>query len=72
MQTLASSNGRESWLSWFLRGILIVGALIIFGRLMELQIIKGDFYRSLSEGNRIERVKIPAQRGRILSRGGIS
>ena len=70
MQTLATSNKNVSWFSWFLRGVLILGFLILTGRLVELQIIKGDFYRKLSEGNRIERIKIPAQRGKILARGG--
>jgi penicillin-binding protein 2 len=70
MQTLATSNKNVSWFSWFLRGVLILGFLILTGRLVELQIIKGDYYRKLSEGNRIERIKIPAQRGKILARGG--
>lgn len=70
MQTLATSNRQQSWFSWFLRGILLLGFLILIGRLAELQIIKGEFYRNLSEGNRIERVKIKAERGKILARGG--
>jgi len=70
MQTYASTKQNQSWFSWFLRGVLILGFLILVGRLVELQIIKGNFYRNLSEGNRIERIKIPAQRGKILARGG--
>lgn len=70
MQTLTGSKNNQSWLSWFLRGILILGLLILFARLIDLQIIKGDYYRKLSEGNRIERVKIPAPRGKIYARGG--
>jgi penicillin-binding protein 2 len=70
MQTLASSKRHDSWFSWFLRGILILGLLILIGRLIELQIIKGGYYRNLSEGNRIERIKIKAERGKILARGG--
>jgi cell division protein FtsI/penicillin-binding protein 2 len=70
MQTLASSKKEQSWFSWFLRGVLILGFLILIGRLVELQIIKGSYYRNLSEGNRIDRIKIPASRGKILSRGG--
>ncbi|HCR35664.1 hypothetical protein A2130_01080 [Candidatus Woesebacteria bacterium GWC2_33_12] len=70
MQTLAVSNKNQSWFSWFLRGVLILGFLVLVGRLVELQIIKGDFYRNLSEGNRIERIKITAPRGKILARGG--
>jgi len=70
MQTLASSKREQSWFSWFLRGILILGLLILIGRLVDLQLIKGEYYRKLSEGNRIERIKIKAERGKILARGG--
>lgn len=70
MQTLATSKRQQSWLSWFLRGVAILGFLVLVGRLVELQIIKGEYYRELSEGNRIERIKIPASRGKILARGG--
>lgn len=70
MQTYASVKQNQSWFSWFLRGVLILGFLILVGRLVELQIIKGNFYRNLSEGNRIERKKIAAERGKILARGG--
>ena len=70
MQTLASSKRQQSWLSWFLRGLLILGSLVLIARLFDLQIIKGDYYRKLSDGNRIDRIKIKAERGKILSRGG--
>lgn len=60
----------QSWLGWFFRGILILGFLILIGRLFELQVIKGDYYRDLSEGNRIRRVPIMAPRGKIYARGG--
>src|SRR3989339_518133 len=69
MQTL-SNKKNDSWLSWFLRGVLILGSLVLIARLFELQIIKGNYYRNLSEGNRITRVKIVATRGKILARGG--
>ena len=69
MQTLASTKS-QSWLSWFLRGILILGFLVIFARLTELTIIKGNYFRALAEGNRIRRIPITAPRGRILARGG--
>lgn len=70
MQTLVGNKNNQSWLSWFLRGILILGLLILFARLVDLQIIKGSYYRKLSEGNRIEKIKIPAPRGKIYARGG--
>lgn len=69
MQTLASFK-IQSWLSWFFRGTLILGFLILFARLAELQFIKGDYFRALAEGNRIRRIPISAPRGRILARGG--
>ena len=48
-----------------------MGLVIIFGRLAELQVIKGEYFRSLAEGNRIRRVTIVAPRGRILDRNGV-
>lgn len=69
MEKLSATNA-ESWLSWFFRGILILGFLILLSRLFDLQIIKGAYYKSLSEGNRIRRVPIASARGQILGRGG--
>jgi len=69
MQTLASFK-TQSWLSWFFRGTLILGFLLLFARLAELQFIKGGYFRALAEGNRIRRIPISAPRGRILARGG--
>lgn len=69
MQTLSATK-RESWLSWALRGVLILGFLIIFARTFELTVIKGNYFRNLSEGNRIRRVPITAPRGQIIARGG--
>lgn len=60
----------QSWLSWFLRGIIAILFLIIFARLFELQIIKGSYYRSLAEENRIKHIDLPASRGKIIARGG--
>jgi len=69
METLASTK-TQSWLYWFLRGALILGFLILFSRLLELSIIKGEYFRSLSEENRIRRIPISAPRGKILARAG--
>jgi penicillin-binding protein 2 len=69
MESLSATN-IQSWLTWFLRGVLILSFLVLFGRLTELQIIKGDYYRVLAEENRIRRVPIFAPRGKILARGG--
>lgn len=66
MNTL-SQNKKDAWLPWFLKGILIVGFLVIIGRIFELQIIKSGYYKSLAEGNRIRRVILPAPRGNIIT-----
>lgn len=65
-----SSIKSQSWLAWFLRGVLFLLFLLLFAKLVEVQIIKGDYYRNLSKENRIRRVTIPAPRGKILARGG--
>lgn len=69
METLASFKV-QSWLTWFLRGILILGFLVLAARLTDLSIIKGSYFKSLAEGNRIRRVPIVAPRGNIFARGG--
>lgn len=68
MHSLASTS--DSWLSWFFKGLLILGGLILVGRLAELQIIKGAYYESLADNNRLRRIPIHAARGRILDRNG--
>lgn len=65
-----TSHRSQSWLSWFLRGLLVLGFLILVSRLIDLQLIKGSYFRGLSDGNRIRRVVIHAPRGKILARGG--
>lgn len=67
---LLSQSRTQSWLSWFFRGLLILGFLGLIGRLIDLQVIRGSYFRALAEGNRIRRVPIVAGRGRILARGG--
>lgn len=69
MQSFESSRV-ESWLSWFFKGLLIFVSLVLFARMFELQVIKGAYYRELSESNRIRRVPITAPRGIIYARGG--
>ncbi len=46
-------------------GILILGFLVLMGRLFELQIIFGAKNRAIAEGNRIKRIIDPAPRGVI-------
>lgn len=47
---------------------MLFALLIILGRVFYLQIIKGGYYRSLAEGNRIRLTPIPAERGIIYDR----
>lgn len=65
-----SSSGSGSWLSWFLKGLLILSFLILTTKLFEIQIIKGSYYQSLAKENRIRHIAIPAPRGTIYSRDG--
>jgi len=53
-----------------MKGLLVFGFLFLLGRLIELQVIKGGYFRGLSENNRIRKVVITAPRGLILARGG--
>lgn len=71
MMQNAAIEKQSSWLSWFFRGLLLLGMLVLIGRLGELQVIKGEYYRNLAEGNRVRRVPIVAARGKILDRNGI-
>lgn len=52
----------------FLYFALAIGILIIFSRLVYLQIFNGDKMRQYSEENRIKRVKISAPRGMVFDR----
>src|SRR3989338_2222491 len=50
--------------------ILFVGFAIVFINLFQMQIVKGDYYRSLSEKNRIRVIYLEGPRGKILDRHG--
>lgn len=69
METLIATR-KQSWLIWFLRGILLLVSLILFSRLFDLTIIRGSYYHSLSDQNRIRRIPVQAKRGTIYARGG--
>jgi penicillin-binding protein 2 len=51
---------------------LIVAFGLIFVRLWYLQILKGDYFKNLSENNRIRIQEIDAPRGLLYDRNGIS
>lgn len=65
MNTL-DNTPNQGWLSWFLKGSLVLIAVILFARLAELQIIKGNYFDGLAQNNRIRHVAIIAPRGKIL------
>lgn len=60
---------RESKYKWCTR-ILALTAIILFMRLFDLQILRGDDMRRLSEQNRVRVKKILAPRGIIFDRNG--
>lgn len=70
MMQSVNSASTQSWLIWFFRGLVFLATLILMARLVELQIIKGQYYRSLAEDNRIRQIRLPAPRGEILARDG--
>lgn len=45
--------------------------LILMVRLFQLTVVKGSYYRRLSEENRIREVVIEAKRGKIIDRNGV-
>ncbi|WP_456393151.1 penicillin-binding protein 2 [Persephonella sp.] len=52
-------------------GLFVLGFLILSGRLVYLQIIKGDYYRKISEKNHIRIMVSNPPRGKIYDRNGI-
>ncbi len=51
--------------------VILVAFSLIFSRLWYLQIIKGDYFKNLSENNRIRIQETPAPRGILFDREGI-
>ena len=70
MEILSNKTKTQSWLTWFLRGLLFLGILILLVRLIDLQLIRGNYFKLLANENRIRRIAVSAPRGRILARGG--
>lgn len=49
---------------FFIASIIVVGAIMVLWlRVWHLQIYRGDYYRRVSENNRIRKIDIPAPRG---------
>lgn len=59
-------DNRYLWANLFL---IAVTAVLLF-RLWYVQIYRGDYYRQISENNRIQYIEIPAPRGLIYDRHG--
>src|SRR6202789_1034815 len=57
-----------SILAGIIAGVLL---LAVAGRLFYLQVLKHDYYSTLSQGNRIRTEPIPPSRGLILDRNGV-
>ncbi len=61
---------RPRWL--YLLVLLSIFTLGGFARLADLQLVRGAYFKSLADGNRIRRIPVKAARGEILDRNGIS
>src|SRR6056297_611565 len=48
--------------------IIVILFLLLIGRAIHLQIVNGDYYYQLSEGNRISKRPINAPRGKIMDK----
>jgi penicillin-binding protein 2 len=53
-----------------LRGLIALAALVLIGRLWQVQMVTGEQYRLLSDQNRLREVDVPAPRGVIYDRNG--
>jgi len=51
--------------------VVVIGLMLLVGRLAELQLIFGAKNRALAEGNRIRRIELPSPRGVIYDRQGV-
>ena len=73
MRTKLDKNGSQEKSSDFVYAniILIVAFSLLFSRLWYLQVIKGEYFKNLSENNRIRIQEIAAPRGIIYDRDGI-
>ena len=50
--------------------VFFLAVSILLGRVIQIQIINGDYYRTLAEGNRIRILPIPSERGMVYDRYG--
>ncbi|GBE16767.1 stage V sporulation protein D [bacterium BMS3Abin15] len=59
----------KKWMNFFW-WIIIISLIVLSGRVFYLNVIKGDYYQKVAEGNRIRTIVIKAPRGRIYDRFG--
>jgi len=65
-ETLGLALGQDIIKIWL--GLLIIGVLILFVRTSYLQLIRGEHFSAIAEGNRIRILDIKATRGVIFDR----
>jgi len=53
-----------------IRIALVIIFILLLGRAAQLQLVRGDYYQELSEGNRISLRPINAPRGKIMDKNG--
>lgn len=67
-ESLGKSISEKRLKSFFV--FIFLCFLILFGRVFWLQIVRGEYYRNLAEGNRIRTITVKAPRGVIYDRNG--
>ncbi len=54
-----------------LSGLITLCLLFLIGALFQVQVLRREEYRTLSQNNRVRRIYVPAQRGKIYDRKGV-
>jgi penicillin-binding protein 2 len=60
----------SGWRTWFVYGLIIIGFVIMVGRLFKLQILDGASWSAQATENRISKISDQAPRGIIYDRNG--
>ncbi len=63
-------SGELKFTAWFFKGILGLVFLVLLTRTLDLQIVRGEYFKGLADDNRMREVSIIAKRGDILASGG--
>lgn len=70
-----ASSGKEwaggAW-TWLWRPLCVAAFLVLLAGLVRVQVLQGNYFRGLSDGNRVRRVPIHAPRGIIYDRNGVA